>query len=269
MKATIVGLVLLVVAVAFGALLAQPGPLPAQAGGAPAQATPSSRTYLSIADSMVVRGYPDEEFGYEDSMCVLYYDSTTWGVLEQWGLVRLDVSDLPRGVRIVSAELELWSTVRVEGENPATQFVTRITGPWEESTVNWGNKPGDSTPGDGCDVGDIGRYYKWDVTAMVEGWYLGTYPNYGMMIRPESPAYNGRFYSTRESAVDPVLHVYYAPMTPTPTPTPTVTRARTYTPTASRTATRARTRTPTPTRTPRATWTPVPVKLHLPLTERH
>jgi hypothetical protein len=276
MKAAIVGIVLLISAVVFGALLAQPGRLPAWADAAPDQATPSYRTYLAVADSMVVKGYPDDEFGSEDSLCVLYYDSSRWGVLEQRGLVRFDISDLPSGVRIVSAELELWCTTRIEGVNPATQFVTRITEPWEEATVNWGNKPADSTPGDACDVGDAGRYYQWDVTAMVEGWYQGRYPNYGMMMRPESPAYNGRFYSTRESAVDPVLRVYYTQPTPTRTPTPTVTRTRTRTATstATPTVTRTRTRTPTPTRTrtptqsptdtPRPTWTPVPLGIHLP-----
>jgi hypothetical protein len=304
MKGTIVGLLLTGAAVALVAISVPPGPPPAQADGAPAQATPRSRTFLAVADSMVVKGYPDLNFDSEDNLCILYFDSDRWGVLEQWGLVRFDISDLPRDVRIVSAELELWATVRIEGVNPATQFVTRITGPWEESQVTWGNKPGDSTPGDGCDVGDIGQYYQWDVTAVVEGWYRGTYPNYGLMIRPQSPAYNGRFYSSRESAVDPVLRVSYLPMTPTPTraatgtptptrtrtpmasrtPTPTMTRSRTPTATATRTRTRTptatrtrtatptattpRTRTLTPTEPPGGSSTPEPAKIHLPAAYR-
>ena len=207
-----------------------------------------------IADATVNNAHPGTRYGDDPTLGV--HNS---GSYEARSLIRFDLSDLPDNALILDAELRLYC-LDASGAAVATLSMVRITDDWSEDTVTWNSDVHYSTPGSGEDVGGPDEYYSFDATTLVDGWHRGTYPNWGMMVRPQKPADNTRVFASRERAeIYPQLTITYRQPTPTPTrthtraPTPTATRTRTpsktptRTPTAPSTFTRTRTRTRTPT----------------------
>lgn len=116
-------------------------------------------------------------------------------------LVQFDLSSIPFGVTIDSAELKL---SKVGGANPGVDFnIHRVTGAWDEgvagcggaidtadwnqrlAATNWGTAGGDYDPAALATVNiTIDQEYTWSspaLTTLVSNWYLGITNNYGLI----------------------------------------------------------------------------------------
>jgi hypothetical protein len=100
--------------------------------------------------------------------------------------------------------------VRAEEEHDATIYVHRITADWDEYTVSWDSFGGayDPTPVTSELIDDIG-YHCFDVTSLVQDWYDGTYPDYGLLLDEQGTPEGRTRYRTRESLEVPYLVVCF------------------------------------------------------------
>jgi hypothetical protein len=116
-----------------------------------------------------------------------------WGDNEElrvggWGdqyytYVQFDLTGLP-AIPAASATLRL----RVKGVNNApSMFFERVTGAWDEDSA-WSNQPGGAAISTVPAATAANTWYDLDVTSTFNGWMDGSYPNYGVRLRPS--AYN-------------------------------------------------------------------------------
>lgn len=138
------------------------------------------------------------------------------------GLIRFDLSSIPKEARIQSAVLELHQ------QSPAADggdvLVHRMTTSWSEGTTNqgtgepnWTQKDGTTnwaTPGGDFDAQAIATasvpdstvgWSQWDITALVQGWVAGSYSNDGMALLPSETEKIWVEFSSSDNA-DPALH---------------------------------------------------------------
>lgn len=220
----------------------------------------TTETLLAVADGYIYSAVPDVGIGGSEKLPIAY--GAGWG--NAIGLIRFDLSSLPRGGRIVTATLRLTAATEVGPQNQGLK-IHKAPGPWTEDDLTWerfGGATGDLV-GQIQVTGRSDQAYSVEVTGLVDEWYKGAQQNYGLMVTQLdnlSQDYVSRIWA-RESGPGrgPQLVISYdAP----PTPTPTV--AGTATPTATPFAA-APTATPTPTPLPTATPRPAgPTKVYLP-----
>ncbi|NOZ51489.1 MAG: DNRLRE domain-containing protein, partial [Chloroflexi bacterium] len=200
-----------------------------------------------VADSYVSEGSPSTNFGSSGNLYVGHDEFEQ----ESYSLVRFNLPTLPAGAVIDYAELQLNLQTRY-GKSTEKILAYQITSNWGEGSVNWSNRPALGGIASSTPVGTAQKYYVWDVTALVGQWYEGDAVNYGIAIRKQYVTTEGFTFSSRETAQDPKLIIYYTAPTSTPTRTPTPTKP----PTATRTPTKQSTPTSTPTKIPTPTATP-------------
>jgi hypothetical protein len=157
-----------------------------------------SKTFQAVADSEVRQGNPTENYGIEPTMGAGYDNYTSEHRLIQRALLHFDVSTfLPPGTTIHQATLQLYMVGYCDAVSTSYQAY-RITDDWSELTTTWNNQPS-FAEGYGSTVipgppGEPWDWYTFDVTALVQAWINGNYPEYGLMIRgPESPPYQCAF----------------------------------------------------------------------------
>jgi hypothetical protein len=86
---------------------------------------------------------------------------------------------IPPGGTFESATLNLY----IEEASGRTVYAHRITAPWEEMTVTWGNFGGSFDPTvEGSFVADGTGWRSADVSGLVAAWLDGTYDNYGLLL---------------------------------------------------------------------------------------
>ncbi len=168
--------------------------------------------------------------------------------------IEFDLSSLPSDREIANATLSLYC-YNQEGEG-AEYAVYRVTEPWAEGEgtyhsgeveptapepwITWNRQPSfDSTQAYATEFiaqGSAPRWINLDVTELVENWYDGSWPNYGIVLRLVEE--NGSvkvpyFYSSEseEAELRPKLVVTFSGgEQPAPTPTPTSTPTPSPTP---------------------------------------
>ncbi|SHE48062.1 hypothetical protein SAMN02746089_00304 [Caldanaerobius fijiensis DSM 17918] len=150
----------------------------------------------SSKDAQINSRYPNENYGTLNYMNVGRYDNYTVFM----ALVQFDISSIPAGVSITNAVMTL-NVISIYNTN-IIDVVTpyRVTQDWDEYTVNWSNAPivDDHTFGSSVNLFSINKY-SWDVTNLVKGWYIGLYPNYGMMLKSlQTRNYEAKVIATRE-----------------------------------------------------------------------
>jgi hypothetical protein len=217
-----------------------------------------TRRYEATADSYVNELAPTTNYGSSVDLFV-GRTITPQGAGRCRILVRFNIDDLPEGATVTLAELNMYS----DGE-PGSLVVLakRIVNIWSESLVTWNNQPNRTTPQGVRAINATQGWYRWDVTAVVQGWVNGTYAANGLMLEAQQESFTtlnlkkklrartGPRPPGTTSAV--YLEVQY---TQPATATPTATRTSTPTATATLTATSTNTPTPTPTSTPTLTAT--------------
>jgi hypothetical protein len=148
----------------------------------------------SDIDAYIAQDEADTNFGSETELAVR--SRITGPNPRNWrALVRFDLSSIPQGLSIDSAELQLYTTQVPSALR--TYDVHRLTAGWTESGVtwnsngtnNWDTSGGDfaATPTNSTQLGlDLNVWVAWNITEDVRGWYNGTYPNYGTLLKDQS-----------------------------------------------------------------------------------
>ncbi len=119
--------------------------------------------------------------------------------------VELSKATIPFGATIDSAEFYINTTTAVNEE--VTLY--RITSDWQELVATWNNFGGSfNTDSEGSFIPTATGWYSVDLTTLVSNWIDETYPNYGILLKEESP---GQFqtYSSRESGDSPHLKIWW------------------------------------------------------------
>jgi hypothetical protein len=109
------------------------------------------------------------------------------------GLMKVDLSQIPANAYITSAKLYLFSPqdplilydVHTLGNSQTT--LKRVTATWNESTVTWNNfdiatKTTTSGSISVPAATSANQDYIINMTSMVQGWYNGSYTNYGVIL---------------------------------------------------------------------------------------
>jgi len=231
--------------------------------------------YSGVEDTYIDMYDPNRNFSTELTMLVGYKQRRA-------GLVKFSLAPIPSEATIISATLELYAIGWGGSPLPiAVHYITRTNvipeATWQQASngTSWGQPGGNDPASDRRDSAEsivfittINNWYKFDLTAVIQGWVDGSLPNNGVLLRQanQSLDHTIHFASSETSLITsrPKLIVRYsgpAPIytaTPTPTHTPTHTPTPTLTPTQTNTPTRTPTPTGTPTYTPIYTLTPTP-----------
>ena len=171
---------------------------------------------------------PDACFGrgganYEGSLYVGYEYTSQAGRRDKTrSLIRFSLPSLNKGDRVVGATMLTY----LNACYPATTVnLYRVTSSWSQGSVTWNSQPSiDSVISEYKAIPYTETYeadfIEWDITKLVNSWYIGTASNYGIMLM--SPAENStsthraRFYSsgyTSASAARPLIAISVRNMT--------------------------------------------------------
>ncbi|MCS7131433.1 MAG: DNRLRE domain-containing protein, partial [Hadesarchaea archaeon] len=128
----------------------------------------SMRVRPPVEDSFVHRGRENINFGSDTTVYVGRYLGTP-----ERAFLKFDLSAIPRGATIGSAELKLWCW-RVDGEGARVQVHAVDDDSWREGTITWRNQPsiGAALAGP-VSVRENNRWYSWDVTSFVASEFAG------------------------------------------------------------------------------------------------
>jgi hypothetical protein len=217
-------------------------------------------TYGTVADAYIWASAPNYTGDWENLYTGIVGDG------RKRTLIRFDLGFLPPGAVVDSATLGIY---RNDDGGNRTVNVYRNTAAWAETgagSVTWANFGGYDPAVRGSFAAAGSGWKTANVTALVQGWANGSYPNYGLLLDDpttmpdESETYWASEYGNTTER--PKLSICYhtgGDATLTPTRTPTATRTPSVTPTRTPTATLfpTSTRTPTPTEQPTATATAV------------
>jgi PKD repeat protein len=123
------------------------------------------------------------------------------------------ITTTPAGVVITSANLLLYA----DQTNSSVQVrVHRVTAPWDEHTVtynNFGESFDPTVMGSFTIKSSTTGWYSADVTALVQGWVNGAYPNDGLLLEQDWGSTFNRFRSsdsTGNATLRPQLAVCYS-----------------------------------------------------------
>ncbi len=200
------------------------------------------------------------------------------------GLIKYDVSLVPRGSRIVCAALSIFGERWSGGVLDVGAYVVKrpnsvpdATWTWATSLVPWQmggcNGPDDrlQAPESTVRVHTIYHWYDLDLTRAVDGWVNGSLDNNGVSLQAVDQFDTDTVWFTAsedaEVTIRPKLVILYVPpagFEPTQTPRPTHTATLTTTPLPSATPTNTSTRTATPVPTVTSTPTDEPTQPLLP-----
>ena len=133
------------------------------------------------------------------------------------GLFKFNLSSIPAGAVITSGTLYLY---RILGTGSGNVNVHRVMSDWTEGTgpcqgtaemvsnwnqraagTNWTTAGGDynATVEASAVSNTVASTVSWNILSLIQGWYNGTYSNYGLIIKGESEStYNQMTFATRE-----------------------------------------------------------------------
>jgi len=138
---------------------------------------------------------------------LMWVGSNTWrGGYHNRTFLTFDLSSIPATNTVLSAKLDLYLDYMEHRNLSDTVYVRRLTNDWTEGTggivpdpgaydpnvpATWNNQPpADATNWASLTIpvqgpsghGSVGKWFSWDITALVEAWTDGTYPNDGLML---------------------------------------------------------------------------------------
>ncbi len=157
-----------------------------------------------------------------------YGTSTYMGIDTQSGgnerpILQFNISNIPSGSIINSAVLEIYQTIG--GGSSFNASVRRILSDWTETQVTWNNRTNTSTWGtaggnySSTDYANVtvgtssGVFVRWNITTLVQQWFNGTYPNYGLiLVSPSSGLDNQKRFASSDNTnetIRPKLTINY------------------------------------------------------------
>lgn len=154
---------------------------------------PLPMTLYAVADTYVTQGDPTSTHGSERVVIAGRNEL----LHEYRGLFRFDLSSVP-ATTIASAYFEAYLEYS-GGPGTPTVDLRRVSGSWDEYTVNWNTKPWSVSTGIGAPVGGItDNYFQWDVTDLVQDWLTGGVANRGLELRSLAEVSFTRSFRSRE-----------------------------------------------------------------------
>jgi len=213
-------------------------------------------TYGTVADAYIWAAWPDYTGDWENLYTGIYSGG------RKRTLIRFDLGFMPPGAVVDSAALGIY---RNDEGGARTVNVYRITAAWAETgagSVTWNNFGGYDPTVRGSFAAAGSGWKTANVTALVQGWVNGSYPNYGVLLDDPTTVSDEfeTYWASEYGSVSerPKLSICYHTGGDTPTSTATATRTPTATPTVTPSATPTRTPTATSTATSTATATRTP-----------
>lgn len=168
--------------------------------------TASSST-SNIEDTYVNESSPDTNYGSWSYMCFGYNNGKRWGYVRFKNLP----DEIGCGSQVAIAELTLkfrtGQTTSYTGKMGAIKKKN-----WKESSLTWNNRISWSGYYSTSDHHNC-SYYEFDVTELVQDWYNGDCPNYGVVFTYTNQTYNdyNSVYSSESSLADaPSLRIVYS-----------------------------------------------------------
>lgn len=149
-------------------------------------------TLYPTDDAEISQYYPDRKNGLLPRLVVSnrYGHPSHPNLWEDDPLIRFDLSSIPATSRISSAILKLFYFEH-SFSNPKDREITlyRITGDWDELTINWNTRPDHYPEITSTDLipSSPGFWMEWDVTEDVRKFIEGTDINYGWKLMDEGP----------------------------------------------------------------------------------
>jgi hypothetical protein len=132
----------------------------------------------TVADATLWQTAP----GYNDGSYTSVTTGTSSSGFKQL-LLHFDISNVPAGAHIDSADLYLYKSWKEKG---STVYVHEVLAPWSESSVTYASFAGsyDPTPATSFLAWGGGGYnLAFPVDALVQGWVDGVSPNHGILLQ--------------------------------------------------------------------------------------
>ncbi len=133
-----------------------------------ASASSSAGTYFlsPVADAQVASGNPTTNYG---SGTNLYVQSAATGYGNERGWLRFDLSAIPAGATITSANLQLWNW-KVAGAPMPAEVRGGTDDTWTETGTTWNTQPafGAVVSTQTLDSAASNIWYQWDVTSFAQ-----------------------------------------------------------------------------------------------------
>ena len=177
--------------------------------------------YAGTTDVYIDRWTPDQNWGGIDWLMVTASE-------DRAGLVRFDLAGrVPQGSTITAATLELYATNRNRALSERVSAY-RVLREWVEREANWNramvggwwgatgcNSSADRelVAADTLTVSQVGQWYRFNVTGMVQGWVNNPGSNYGLLVKGvnESQPIEYMFFTSESGMAGnrPILRVDY------------------------------------------------------------
>lgn len=140
-------------------------------------------TILSDKDTYISQWYPDNNFSTSIALFVSQYRQVGD---DYRSLLQFDLSTLPATIAIEKAELELTMYRNEIVSNTISVNGYRLLNSWQDNSVTWNTQPPYNPISDGSTavsgntpLGPV----RIDITALAQGWFNGTIPNNGLIVR--------------------------------------------------------------------------------------
>lgn len=125
------------------------------------------------------------------------------------GLVKFNLSVIPPGTIITQATLSMNYFLSNAYGTTFTLTTYRVSASWDELSATWNAQPPFAEAYGSATFTSYG-WKSFDVTALVQAWVNGTYPNYGIMLRGyESGSQYAGFYTRENGSNVPGIVISY------------------------------------------------------------
>jgi len=135
-----------------------------------------NRSYDNIDDTYVCGSSPDSNYYTADNIRIgMYNSSQCYGYISYYSR-----PTIPTGANITSATMTL--QLRSGQTTGSTAAIRNVTSVWYGSSTTYNSRPANSGIIDtsGFDANNL--YYNFNITSLVNSWYNGSCPDFGVMI---------------------------------------------------------------------------------------
>ncbi|MFK7805835.1 MAG: S8 family serine peptidase [Anaerolineae bacterium] len=129
----------------------------------------------------------------------------------QIGLLQFDLSAIPAGATIESAQLNVWHEASADSTVLEHNIcVKRVDGTWNESVTAASSPAIDNTCQSSTKVKEIFGIHHWNqLTDLVQNWVDGSQPNYGLALQTSPVTFGLKAFQSVEGNVRPELKINY------------------------------------------------------------
>lgn len=154
---------------------------------------------------------PNINYGFANTMG-LGYATGSFNAMRM--LMEFDIDAIPDNAIIEQAEIFIYQQSVVPSGDSSMGFKAQyMKSQWSEGSVTWNNA--NYLGGDEIGIGDVSSSLGWkstDATDLVERWYSGAQPNYGLIVTGDEGPQNNRsrvFRSRQFAGFVPYIQVTY------------------------------------------------------------